>query len=73
MARCEDAPCCGCCDPRELYQPAEHPDMEDDDSMECADDEDPEDMDGDAASALASAGHGTDEDYGDYGNYDLDN
>ena len=28
---------------------------------------DPEDMDGDAASALASAGYGTDEDYGDYG------
>jgi hypothetical protein len=28
---------------------------------------DPGDMDGDATSALASAGFGTDEDYGDYG------
>lgn len=29
-----------------------------------------EDMDGDHQSALASAGFGTDEDYGDYGEYD---
>jgi hypothetical protein len=31
------------------------------------DDPDPGDMDGDATSALASAGWGTDEDYGYYG------
>jgi hypothetical protein len=30
-------------------------------------------MDGDHQSALASAGWGTDEDYGDYGDYGVDN
>lgn len=29
-----------------------------------------DDMDGDFDSAMASAGYGTDEDYGDYGQYD---
>lgn len=59
MRYCEDAPCCGCCDPRELnysepYDPELHaglagPDDDDDDS----DDVD-ESMDGDHESALAS-------------------
>lgn len=31
-----------------------------------------EDMDGDFDSAMASAGYGTDEDYGDYGQYDAE-
>ena len=48
--------------------------MDEDDSDEDADDLDdgcdPGDMDGDAGSALASAGWGTDEDYG--GCSDLD-
>jgi len=35
------------------------------------DEADPGDMDGDATSALASAGFGTDEDYGDYGDTPL--
>jgi hypothetical protein len=36
------------------------------------DDDMADDMDGDAESALASAGYGTDEDYGDYGQYDAE-
>ena len=44
------------------------PDYGCDDCEDCdCDDEPSDDMDGDAASALASAGHGTDEDYGYFG------
>lgn len=36
------------------------------------DDDIPDAMDGDFDSAMASAGYGTDEDYGDYGQYDAE-
>jgi hypothetical protein len=60
--RCEDAPCCGCCGQVEYEQ--YDPEM---DEMRNFDYEEPGDnmTDGEAdADALASAGFGTDEDYG---------
>jgi len=57
---CEDAPCCGCCTPmteQDQREAAEaHWEMEE---LGVG-----EDMDGDFDSAMASAGFGTDEDYG---------
>lgn len=49
--------------------------FDDQDSGDWDDDVTPlpgEDMDGDFDSAMASAGYGTDEDYGDYGQYDAE-
>ena len=74
---CEDAPCCGCCDPNESVEliPGENcceycldPQC----YGECDGEDDPceDDMDGDFDSAMASAGYGTDEDYGYYGDGD---
>lgn len=69
--RCEDAPCCGCCG-------YEMVDSDGDDVSECWHDEPDAEDDGeprcndlsDDAEALASAGYGTDEDYGCYGGED---
>lgn len=75
MARCEDAPCCGCCPSSEeaYYDYREDIDLDPwGEAMEgWGDDEDGEpegsyDL-SDDADALASAGWGTDEDYGYYG------
>jgi hypothetical protein len=70
-ARCEDAPCCGCCpSAAEMYEPFQQPpeaDLLDEEEICRHDqDEDGDNMtDGEAdADALASAGWGTDEDYG---------
>jgi hypothetical protein len=68
--RCEDAPCCGCCPSgTEHYDPSdeiEAADMDGDDCTQDLGEEDDDGMtDGEAdADALASAGWGTDEDYG---------
>lgn len=43
---------------------------EENDHQDDYDDYDPGDMDGDFDSGMASAGHGMDEDYGYYGDYD---
>lgn len=67
---CEDAPCCGCCpanneptNPFEDYSDFDY-DVE---FMELDDEPDvDETMDGDFDTGMASAGHGTDEDYGFY-------
>lgn len=68
---CEDAPCCGCDEfvytgEDAIEQAREHDEamglLEDDWDDGC--DEYPEDMDGDFDSAMTSAGHGMDEDYG---------
>jgi hypothetical protein len=65
---CEDAPCCGCCgvtpgetefDPSEQFEAEEIVRFEDSEPNDC--------MDGDFDSAMASAGFGTDEDYGFFG------
>ncbi len=73
---CEDAPCCGC---NEVVLTGEDAREAIEDDMlymaetESVDDlslyrNEPDDsMDGDFDSAMASAGHGTDEDYGFYG------
>jgi hypothetical protein len=68
---CEDAPACGCgcTDPIDTSPPEGETDFEcgpvEGDEDECPEDEDCDDpMDGDHESALASAGLGTDEDYG---------
>lgn len=67
---CEDAPCCGCCPSiGEYYDPSEQIEAEAFDGDDCTQDlgEDEGDgmTDGEAdADALASAGWGTDEDYG---------
>ena len=66
---CEDAPCCGCCpsaaeyhDPSDEIQAA---DLLDDEEIEREEEGDDGMTDGEAdADALASAGWGTDEDYG---------
>jgi hypothetical protein len=69
--RCEDAPCCGCCgveygtefgDDMSEFEGDETPceDGEPQGSFDCSDE----------AEALASAGYGTDEDYGCYGGED---
>lgn len=78
MARCEDAPCCGCCpSSEELYYDSRE-DIDFDPwseswaaqgDEEMSDDGEPSgsyDL-SDDADALASAGWGTDEDYGYYG------
>ena len=80
---CEDAPCCGCCgddSPLDCCPCGDnHCQGECDDFSGPGpdyDDYDPDveddSMDGDHASALASAGLGTDEDYGDYGDFEGD-
>jgi len=76
--RCEDAPCCGCCGPhgdnssedqqeaRESYEEAHR-----DDDTGCYDDDGDNMTDVEAdADTLASAGWGTNEDYGDFGEHD---
>ena len=62
--RCEDAPCCGCCGQVEFEQ--FDPEMDEMHDLQPEQDNEPSDMsDGEAdADALASAGWGTDEDYG---------
>ncbi len=73
---CEDAPCCGCCGPNgdgdeytlddhldDLAEFGEGPDDMDDDGMTDAEAD---------ADTLASAGMGTDEDYGCYDEMDPD-
>lgn len=74
MVRCEDAPCCGCCPSSEeaYYDYREEIGLDPwGEAMEGWDDYDvdePSDDDvGMDADALASAGWGTDEDYGYYG------
>jgi hypothetical protein len=68
---CEDAPCCGCCDPMndfispELAEELLEADF-DSDEYDCSDEEYDDSMDGDFDSAMASAGHGMDEDYNHY-------
>jgi hypothetical protein len=66
----EDFPCCGC-DRDEILTDEQVRDLLDsedemdwEDNQDWEDDMPPEDMDGDHTSALASAGFGTDEDYG---------
>ena len=75
MARCEDAPCCGCCPSSQeaYYDYREEIDLDPwADAMDGWGDEDVEwedsysDVEADA-DTLASAGYGTDEDYGYYG------
>ncbi len=74
MARCEDAPCCGCCPSSEeaYYDYREDIDLDPWGSEDEVDYEDEpwdgfrDDVEADA-DALASAGYGTDEDYGYYG------
>ena len=76
---CEDAPCCGCCGAEDGELPDNFgADGAGDDLNEFADDE-PQADDGephgshdlsDDGEALASAGFGTDEDYGCYGGDD---
>jgi len=64
---CEDAPCCGCCPSiGEYYDPSEQIEAEGDDcTQDLGEDEGDGMTDGEAdADALASAGWGTDEDYG---------
>jgi hypothetical protein len=70
-SRCEDAPCCGCCpSATEYYDPSDEIEADLFDGDDCTQDlgeEDGDDnmTDGEAdADALASAGWGTDEDYG---------
>jgi len=68
-SRCEDAPCCGCCpSAAEYYDPSDEiqaADLLDDEEIEREDEGDDGMTDGEAdADALASAGWGTDEDYG---------
>lgn len=69
--RCEDAPCCGCCgyeaepefgDDMSEFDGDQTPDEDGEPlgSFDCSDD----------AEALASAGYGTDEDYGCFGGED---
>jgi hypothetical protein len=77
---CEDAPCCGCSEVAYTGEDAidmarEHEDAQgilDDDEDDGHDCEPDDSMDGDFDSAMASAGFGTDEDYGDYGCCDID-
>jgi hypothetical protein len=76
-SRCEDAPCCGCCPSgAEYYDPCDE--IEADllgDGDDCTQDLGEEDEGGMTdveadADTLASAGWGTDEDYGDFGGED---
>ena len=74
---CEDAPCCGCCGQQDSDMSAMDAEEArafamdgagmDEDADESADADGDESMDGDHDSAMASAGFGTDEDYGYYG------
>jgi len=68
-SRCEDAPCCGCCpSAAEYYDPSDEiqaADLLEDEEIEREEEGDDGMTDGEAdADALASAGWGTDEDYG---------
>lgn len=72
---CEDAPCCGCCGSEDVGELPDNFGAEDmgDDLSEFADDEPEADDEpqgshdlSDDAEALASAGWGTDEDYGGF-------
>lgn len=63
---CEDAPCCGCCDPQNDYVSPELADEMDQEEMEMPEDGFLTDAEADA-DVLASAGMGTDEDYGYFG------
>jgi len=77
MVRCEDAPCCGCCPSSQeaYYDSREDIDLDPwADAMDgWGDDGEEEPWDGFRddveadADTLASAGYGTDEDYGYYG------
>jgi len=78
---CEDAPCCGCCTPmtEQDQREAEEAYWEMEEARDCpdndeADDDDEPDgflTDAEAdGNALASAGFGTDEDYGFCEGYD---
>jgi len=75
--RCEDAPCCGCCGPNgdnadQWYDGPDDTEVGDVDDSGCYDDGDNmTDAEADA-DTLASAGMGTDEDYGYYGNDEPD-
>ena len=64
--RCEDAPCCGCCPSAAEYYEPFVPDDDDDYVEDMGEPDDDGAMThGEAdANALASAGWGTDEDYG---------
>jgi hypothetical protein len=77
---CEDAPCCGCCTVSSMRDQREAEDAYYEHQMLHGEDYDyddeewdddgllpGEDMDGDFDSGMASAGFGTDEDYGYYG------
>jgi len=72
-SRCEDAPCCGCCPSgAEYYDPRDEIDaaaLLDDEEIQREDESGMTDVEADA-DALASAGWGTDEDYGDFGGED---
>ena len=79
MCHHEDFPCCGCDDGRmsdeaafemEEAEANEYFDEMEDDGEEFDDCD--ESMDGDFDSAMASAGYGTDEDYGGYDGMDYD-
>lgn len=79
MAYCEDAPCCGCCGTNiyGVYQGEgsyyDYSDPRDDDYMDGPDYDDSEpdlDFGFEHDSAMTSAGWGTDEDYGYYGDED---
>ena len=74
-SRCEDAPCCGCCpSAAEYYDPCDEIEAEllgGDCTQDLGEDEDDGMTDAEAdGDALASAGWGTDEDYGDLGGED---
>jgi hypothetical protein len=73
-SRCEDAPCCGCCPSgAEYYDPCDEIEAEllGDEEIEREDEGDDGMTDVEAdADTLASAGWGTDEDYGDFGGED---
>lgn len=60
--KCDDLDC-----PESAYELCERDDMDGD---ECESDDMDDSMDGDAGSALASAGFGTDEDYGGFSDFD---
>ncbi len=66
---CEDAPCCGC---DEVVLTGENArEAIEEDMLYMAETEPDDSMDGDFDTAMASAGHGMDEDYGDWGD-DID-
>jgi len=74
MCQHEDFPCCGCgpdLDASEEICPGCN-EPENYCSCEDSDEADPGDMDGDFDTGMASAGFGTDEDYGCYDGPDCD-